>query len=236
MGLPARRFDGSVAWMARGNGRWRAKEAGGHPSDPPCGDPRPGPAAWRAPSPRFASGKASRPEGPLATKAVRRAKRPAGPGRGALGEAAGEASLGRGRGIRIWPRGDRPGGRSVRADASGSQSHRGREGEADMRGEGRKAGKPFPGGRAWSLRRSVGGLSHADRAGRALQGRSAPGGLVRSSRRSGERRAAKRDLARAGRVRLQGSRRLRIRRPGSARRPPGSCRRRCEEACFHRPL
>jgi hypothetical protein len=33
-----------------------------------------------------------------------------------------------------------------------------------------------------------------------------------------------------------GGRRLRIRRPGSARRPPGSCRRRCEEACFHRPL
>jgi hypothetical protein len=95
MGLPARRFDGSVAWMARGNGRWRAKEAGGHPSDPPCGDPWPGPAAWRAPSRRFASGKASRPEGPLATEAVRRAERPAGEPFGLMRAEAGPIGGGR---------------------------------------------------------------------------------------------------------------------------------------------
>jgi hypothetical protein len=53
------------------------------------------PAAWRAPSRRFASGKASRPEGPLATEAVRRAERPAGEPFGLMRAEAGPIGGGR---------------------------------------------------------------------------------------------------------------------------------------------
>ncbi len=128
-------------------------------------------------------------------------------------------------------------------------------GEVDMRGEGRKAGKPFPGGMGVKPEAFCGRVESRRQSGTRPQGRieppaalsgllagpgkgARPGGTLPGRGGSASGGAAGRARRPSGRRRKFGSggRRLRIRRPGSARRPPGSCRRRCEEARFHRPL
>jgi len=128
-------------------------------------------------------------------------------------------------------------------------------GEADMRGEGRKAGKPFPGGMGVKPEAFCGRVESRRQSGTRPQGRieppaalsgllagpgkgARPGGTLPGRGGPASGGAAGRARRASGRRRKFGSggRRLRIRRPGSVRRPPGSCRRRCEEARFHRPL